>query len=190
MKKYRVNTTISKKHHAILKKYTEKYGTQQSVLELALENDSNKSKGLSKEEQVWMRMYQIKDMLCVLPKDYTVTLFETADLDKIQDYVKNDIPVEFAIEWYYNKPLKECTLKEIIKGVVLNIKMQSTVDTINYTDGGDHYYINMTHGLGIKGAKSLVIMNESVFNSYGVEFESDYSKRSVFFKVYKPEKMG
>jgi hypothetical protein len=68
--------------------------------------------------------------------------------------------------------------------------MQSTVDTINYADGGDHYFINMTHGLGIKGAKALVIMNESVFNSYGVEFESDYSKRSVFFKVYKAEQMG
>ncbi len=37
MKKYRVNTTISQRHHEILKKHTEEHGTQQRVLEYALE---------------------------------------------------------------------------------------------------------------------------------------------------------
>ncbi len=40
MRRYRLNTTISLKHHEILQKYTEKYGTQRSVLEQALVNNS------------------------------------------------------------------------------------------------------------------------------------------------------
>lgn len=38
MSKRRVSTTISIKHWELLKKYTEKYETQQKVLELALES--------------------------------------------------------------------------------------------------------------------------------------------------------
>ncbi len=43
MKKYRVNTTISQKHHELLKEFVGKYGTQQKVLEHALESLKNNS---------------------------------------------------------------------------------------------------------------------------------------------------
>ncbi len=57
MKKYRINTTISLKHHQILKRHAEKFGTQQSVLEHALESLENNlnhpSPELSPEAETW-----------------------------------------------------------------------------------------------------------------------------------------
>jgi len=37
MKKHRINTTISQEHYKLLKKHVEKHGTQQKVLEIAIE---------------------------------------------------------------------------------------------------------------------------------------------------------
>ena len=188
MKKYRVNTTISQKHHELLKKYAAKFGTQQNVLEHALEsleNNKDQNHKLSKEEELWRRLYSIKNILALLMPDYTKILFETADLKRINEYVKNQKPTEFGIEWYYNKPLKECSLLEIIEAVVLNIKMQSSASSINYVDKGDHYTITVVHEMGINVSKTLVVMIESAFKSYGVSVESDFSVRSVNFKIIK-----
>jgi hypothetical protein len=190
MKKYRVNTTISQKHHTILKEYAEKYGTQQSVLEHALEglkNNSNQSLGLPPdEEELWMRLgRELKDLFTLLQRDLTKQLFETADIERFREYVKNEKPSEFGIEWYYNKPLKECTLKEIIDATVIKLKIQGGADAISCTDNGSHYTINYTHSLGINCSKMVVAMDESAFKSYGVKYETHFSERSVFFKVFK-----
>lgn len=185
MKNYRLNTTISLKHHDILKKYMEKYGTQRSVLEHALENNSEEALKYTKEEKIWMKMYQIKDLLGVLPKDLTRNLFNKADLEKIEDYVKEEIPVEFFIEWIYNKPFKECTLLELIEGIILNIKMQCYAETVNFKDEGEYFTINIFHDLGVNGSKILLIMNEHILDNYGANFISEFSERNVFFKIFK-----
>lgn len=189
MKKYRVNTTISQKHHDILKEFSEKYGTQQKTLEHALEslkNNLNHVFELSSDEKLWIRIYrEILDINTILPKDLTKKFLENMDVDDFRDYVKNAKPADFAVEWYHNKPLKECTLHEIIEAVILNIKMQSSADTVNFTEKDNCFTITLTHNLGINNSKCLVIMNESVFKSFGANFESDFSERGVFFKVYK-----
>ncbi|MDD1774698.1 MAG: hypothetical protein LUQ24_04155 [Methanobacterium sp.] len=185
MKNYRVNTTISMKHHAILKKYTKKYGTQRSVLEHALELNQRQNREFSEEEKIWMSMYQIKNLLTVLPEDLTRLFLNNSDINRIQDYVKNETPVEFAIEWFYTKPLKECTLIELVEGIILNIKMQSSAKTINYQELDEYYTINILHELGLNGSKTIIIMNESALNNYGANFERNYSERNVFFKIYK-----
>lgn len=189
MKKHRLNTTISGKHYALLKKYVEKYGTQQGVLEYALEeleNYSNQTNKLSPEEKLWMRIgTELRDIFTIFPRELTRLMFETVDIEQLEEYFKNAKQVEFAIEWYHNKYLKECTLQEVIDAMILNIKMQSSADTLDYNDNGDHYIINMTHRLGINAAFGIIIMNESALNSYGVEFESYYSERSIFFKIFK-----
>ncbi len=188
MKKYRINTTISNKHHELLLKHTEEFGTQRNVLEHALEsigNNLNQNTELSPEEELWMRMYKIIDLLTVLPRDFTKTLFETIDLKEFKEYIRNEKPVEFAIEWCYNRPLKECSLQELIEGIFLNIRTHCLDDTINYAGDGDYYTINMMHALGINGSKALLIMYGSVFNSYGVKFQSNFSERSIYFKVFK-----
>ena len=185
--KYRVSTTISLKHQEILKKYVEKYGTQQRVLEIALdglENSGNTE--LSHEEKVWMRIYrEILDVLCVLQGDMVKLLFETADIDRFTAYIKDVNPARFAVEWYHNKPLEECSLLEFVDGIIMNIKMQSSSDSINLIENDNCYIINITHSLGINSAQAVVIMNENVFKSYGVEFESKFSERSIFFKIFK-----
>lgn len=41
-------------------------------------------------------------------------------MEHFRVYVKDQKPLEFAIEWLYQKPLKECSLQELIDGIVLN----------------------------------------------------------------------
>lgn len=190
MKKYRVNTTISPKHHEILKKHAEELGTQQSVLEHALEgleNNSNKVLGLPpEEEELWMRVGQeIKGVFTLLQRDISKMFFETADLERFGKYVENEKPGVFAVEWYYNKPLKECTLQEIINAVVIKLRIQGGADIVNCTETDNYYEINMTHSLGINCSKIVALMDENMFDTYGAKYETHCSERSVFFRVFK-----
>jgi hypothetical protein len=50
--------------------------------------------------------------------------------------------LEYVIEFFYQKPLKECSLKEILDGLVFNAKICHLFDAVNYTDDGDHYTLN------------------------------------------------
>ncbi len=71
--------------------------------------------------------------------------------------------------------------------VILNIKIQGSSDSLTYKEDENSHDINLAHSLGINASKMLEMMNGSVFDSYGVEFESNCSERSVFFKVFKSD---
>ena len=185
MKDQRINTTLSEKHYSILKKHVKKYGTQRSVLEHALEKSSKNHYILSKEEEIWMQMFQIKDLHMIYAKDYTKLLFNTAQMDKIQEYLKKDVPVKFFVEWLYDKPFQEFKLSELIKGIILNIEMYGLAENIDLEDSDDSYIVNIFHELGINGSKIILYMNEGVLKDFGVNFESEYSIKNVFFKIYK-----
>ncbi len=189
MKTHRISTTISQKHWAILNKYAEKYNTQQKVLEMALENLEKKSEHnptLSPDEVLWMRIgSEIKSAFLLIQKDAGILFMENTDIERFREYVKDQKPSEFAFEWYYRKPLKECSLPELIDGIVLTLKIQGGSDSVEYTDESDHYKINMMHGMGLNLSKLTVIMYESLFKSYGAQAECHFSERSVIFKVYK-----
>ena len=189
VKKYRLSTTISPKHWSLLKKYSEKYETQQKALEQALEcldNRSPSALSLSDEDKLWIRIgREIMPALVLFPKDYFKKLEQNIDLDDFQQYVNLQKPTEFAIEFYYQKPLKTCSLKEIVDCIVLNFKVQGSADSVICKDAGDSYEIYVSHTLGLKNSKILIMMNESALNAYGARFESTYSERGVFFKVYK-----
>lgn len=189
MKKYRIHTTISKRHHELLKTYAEKYGTQQKTLENALEklkDNPKQNSTLSLEEEVWIRAgKELKDLLIIVQKSHVKMLYENVDFIRIQEYISSNKPVEFALEYFYKKPLKKCSLLEVIEGMVLNINIQGSADTINYTDSGNYYTVSITHSMGLNFAKMLVMEQESLFKSYGVKVESNISKRSIFFKIFK-----
>lgn len=189
MKKYRINTTISIQHRDLLKKLVEKYGTQQSALEHSLEsleNSSHLNKELSEQEEIWLRLYrEINGIITILPKEIAKILIETVDIEEFKQYIQNVKQVESVLEYNYKKHLNEFSLPELIHGIITNIKIQGSSDFIHCTEKEDHYIIYLTHRLGINHSKLLVIMNRSVFNNYGVEYEANCSKRSVFFKVYK-----
>lgn len=184
-----MSTTISSKHYAILVKNVKKYGTHQKVLERALNNlelNPQKNAPLSREEELWIRMGKdLSSSLAVIQIDAFNVIAETVDFDRFRKYVDSYRPVEFAIEYIYQKPLKKCCLTELIEGLILNLKMQNTYDTVNYSDEGDCYMLSLTHSLGLNASKMLQIMHDSVFDTYGVKTESCVSERSVFTTIYK-----
>jgi len=188
MKKRRINTTISLEHYQLLKKHAEKHKTHQKVLEIALEcleNNPEQNSPLTIEEETWMRIgRELSHLSIIFTKNAAKMLLKTADMEHFRVYVKDQKPLEFAIEWLYQKPLKECSLQELIDGIVLNRSMLGQ-DSIDHTEDDDYYTIIMTHNLGINHAKLMVIEFESLFKSYGVKVESSFSERSVFLKIFK-----
>lgn len=187
MKKYRINTTISTQHYTLLKKYVEKYESQQSVLEHALEsleNNSVQSHRLSPEDELWIRYTGVKSA-CLVQKEGLFWLMNTADIEQLQKIMTDQKPIEYAIEFYLQKPLKECSLKEVVEGLVINSRMSHWFDTTDYTDDGDHYTVKITHSLGLNNSKMLEILDGSVFKTYGAKTEITISEKTFFMKIFK-----
>ena len=189
MKKHRVCTTISAKHWDILKKHTEKYETQQKALEFALESLENAKQNvvLSQEEELWMRIgRELKSNICVLHKNIFEELIESAGFDKNKEILTRFRPAEYIVVWYLQKPLKKCSLKEVIEGIVFTTRnLDGLLDTINYTDEISHYNLKITHTVSMKVSKLINLFFEDLFKAYGVKTESDISESSVFMKIYK-----
>lgn len=189
MKRHNLHTTLSSKHWELLKKHQDRYETQQKVLEAALESLDGNPKQLvphSPEEEFWTRIgRELTKNICLVQKDALKKLFESADIEQMKEYIATETPGEFVIEYYYRKPLKECSLKEIVEGMVICGKVSGWFDTINYTDDGDHYTLKATHSLGINMSKQFVMMEESVYKNYGVKTDKHLSERSFFLKIFK-----
>ncbi len=187
MKKYHVHTTLSPKHHALLKKYTESNETQQKVLELALETLDNSPKHgpvLSPKEKLWIDLSHVESN-CLIQKDCLKTLMETVDIELFRKYIAEQKPIQFAIEYYNQKPFSESSLKEIIEGMVNTAMMTHWFDTVDYTDNGDFYVIKFTHCLGLNNSKMMEISNNSVFSTYGAKTECKISEKTMFLKIFK-----
>jgi hypothetical protein len=187
LKNHRISTTISHKSWALLNKYKEQYHTQQKVLEAALETlDKNSTAGpTSPEEYLWMRTFKEAKTVGLIQKAALKALIKTSDDGSIKELVDQQKPVEYTIEFLYQKPLKNCSLQEVMDGLVVTSHLSGIIDTINYTDNGDHYVIRITHDMGIKSSNMLRIMYGSLFNGYGVNSDFTISERSLFIKVYK-----
>jgi hypothetical protein len=187
MNTHRISTTISQRSWILLNKYAEKYHTQQKALEVALETLENNSKikPMSPEEELWMRTGKEVKTVGLIQKDALRVLIKTADQESIKEFVDQQKPVNYTIEFLYQKPLKECGLKEVIDGLVVTSHVSCMVDSISYTDNGDHYFIKITHDMGMNSSKMLRIMFESMFSDYGVKTEFIISERSIFAKIFK-----
>ena len=187
MNKYRINTTISKKHWDLLKKYADTYETQQKVLEQALENlDArlNQRPALSPEQELVVRFLDGKAG-CLIQKDGLRMLLDNLSPEITRKYVSCYKPMEYALEYYYQKPLKECHLEEVIEGIIINARMSHWFDTVNYTDDGDYYSLKITHSLGVNATNFLRISIESVLASCEVPYESTISGKIFFMKIFK-----
>ncbi len=189
MKNSRISTTVSSKHWALLNKYAEKYGTQQKALEIALDGlENNNSKPvvtLSPVEEIWMRIGKELNLVCLVQKECLNVILETVDMERIEAYVNEQKPFEYVLEFFYQKPLKDCNLKEIIDGIVINAKICHWFETVNYTDNGDYYTLNGTHDMGLNCSRINLLFVESLLKTYGARIESTISERTMFIKVYK-----
>lgn len=187
MKKYNIHTTLSSKHWEILRKNLEKHETQKKVLELALENldkGSKQDSALSPEEKYWLSLAGHK-FACLIQKDGLKILFNTLDMEAFQGYVARDKPIEFALELYLQKPLKEFSLKEVVEGLVIIARMSHWFDIVDYVDNGDHYTLKISHSMGLNLSKMQEILYKSLFMTYGAGFESTISEKTFFMKIYK-----
>jgi len=195
VKKQRVSTTISQKHLELLKKYVEKYESQQKVLELALEsldsieslkNSSKMNQALTWEERYWTCLKSTK-AACFIQKDGLRILMGSADIELFHEHVTKHKPMEYNIEYFFRKPLKECSLKEVIDGLVFIAIMSNWFDTVDYTDNISFYMLIITHSLGLNNSILNKDMFESLFKTYGVTFESTISEKTIFMKVLKKQ---
>ncbi len=189
MFKRRVSTTISAKHWELLKKYTEKYETQQKVLELALESleKERQSSVLSPEEQVWLRMREL-NVFCLLHKDLFRELSRTTDVERFDKLLTRLRLAEYGVVLYNQKPLKECTLKEIMDGLIITTKAGKWLDEIKYTDDGNYYTLRVNHSVvccGIAFSNSFKLYFEDLFKAYGAKTETKISENNLFMKIYK-----
>ncbi|MGB9928429.1 MAG: hypothetical protein ACPK85_08500 [Methanosarcina sp.] len=187
MKTHRISTTISQKHWELLKKHAEKYETQQKTLELALEsleNCSKKSTALTEEEKFLLYLIRT-NLACVIQNDCFKMLIETADIELLQEFFIRDNPVKYCIEFYLQKSLNECSLKEVIDGLIVSFKIANWFNTIDYMDNGNHYTLRMTHNFGFALSKLTAISIESALKTYGAKTESIVSVKIIFMKIFK-----
>jgi hypothetical protein len=182
-----ISTTISQKHLELLKKHAEKLGTQQKALEYALEcmeSSSKQNSALTEEEKLCMHIIQAK-LPCLIERECLKKLIETADIDLYKSFVTQYKPIENVMEHHFQKPLKECSIKEIIDGLVINSKISNWFDTVNSKDDIDHYTIVLTHRLGLKASKIMGILIENVFITYGAKVRIITSENSTFIRILK-----
>ncbi len=186
--KNHLHTTLSNKHFEVLKKYAEKFGTQQKALEFALEsleNDEIRNSTQQKDGPIWVLTGKGTESACILHRDAFRTLLEGADVKRIIKIVKTQKMAEHMISWYYQKPLKKCSLEEVMEGIIFFLKAAKIFDTINYIDDGNYYILKMIHGLDIRTSKMFNTFIESIFEAYEIKTESEISEKSLFMKVYK-----
>ncbi len=187
MKNHRISTTISEKHWKLLKKHAEKFETQQKTLELALEsleNSSKKGPELTLEEEYWMRLKWAKSAV-IIEKNAFKLLIETANIELLNELFIRDKIVEYTIELYFQKPLEVCSLEEVINGLVINLKITNWFDTVDYTDEDVYYTMRMTHSMGLKFSKLILVVVENALKTYGVKVEGIISAKTIFIKCLK-----
>ncbi len=80
-------------------------------------------------------------------------LIDTADCERILKIYAKLRPAEFLIVWYYKKPLKKCSLNEVIEGIIFTTRMGNWFDTINHKDNGNYYSLEVNHVLKMKGSR-------------------------------------
>lgn len=196
MKNHRISTSISQKHWEILKRYAEKHETQQKVLELALESldsiesmkeISKSNRSLTVEEEYWLRAKSLKS-ICLIPKDVFGFYTNTADIEQYKEFLTQSSSLTFGLEYLLQKPIKECSLKEVIDTLVIILRIGNAFDTVDCKEDSNLYLLILTHSFGIKGSKMACIAYEIIFKSYGAKVESIISDKTIFMKIYKKDK--
>jgi hypothetical protein len=171
----------------LLKKHAEKYETQQKTLERALEcleNSSKQCPELTPEQKFWLACESISSVCCV-QKGALKILMEAVNHVRFKEYVTKNKPLECVLQFFFQKPLNECSLKEVVDGLTIVFGTSHMFDTVDYNDKGDYYLLVITHSLGLNNSKLNLTTFESLFETYGVNVESKISENTIFMKVFK-----
>jgi len=131
-----------------------------------------------------MRLKRAKSLV-IIEKNAFKSLIETADIELLSKLFIRDKTIEYTIELYFRKSLEECSLQEIVNGLVINLKITNWLDTIDHTDCGSCYKLIITHDLGFTFAKLLTIWIENMFKTHGINVESIHSTKTIFINIFK-----
>jgi hypothetical protein len=181
----------------LLNKYAGKFETQQKALEVALESldkMENMEKGSKQnttltreeewEERHWSCIKSSK-VACFVQKDGLKILLENTKVELILEYMTKYQPMVYNIEYFFEKPLQECSLKMVVDGLVSISRLSNWFDTVDLRDNDDNYMLIFTHSLGLNNSKINKVMFDSVFKTYGVKYESTISEKTIFMTVFK-----
>ena len=194
MNKHRVNTTISAKYWEILKKHTEKFETQQKVLEAALERlkmAQNKILHCLQKKIFGCDMVRSMGLIYVFFTKLSVKEFlKFGGFDQMIKIVNVMNMTETQVVFFCKKPLKECNLREIMEAIVHNFRLVNIFDIVEYEDYDTFYLLSITHylDLGAGSQTSLKLLFEKLFEKCGVTTESELSENNLFMKIYKNSK--
>jgi hypothetical protein len=99
--------------------------------------------------------------------------------------VTKNKPIEYEIQILLQKPLNECSLEEVVNGLMIVFRTSHMFDTIDCKDNGDYYLLILTHSLGLNNSKLNLMTCKSLFITYGADIESKTSGNIIFIKVFK-----
>ncbi|MGD9776125.1 hypothetical protein [Methanosarcina mazei] len=187
LKRHRIATTISDKHWKLLKIHAEKFETQRKALEIALEcleNNTEQYSELTVKQKYWLMCESIGSVCCV-QKEALKILMETVNHERFKEYVTKNKPIEYEIQILLQKPLNECSLEEVVNGLMIVFRTSHMFDTIDCKDNGDYYLLILTHSLGLNNSKLNLMTCKSLFITYGADIESKTSGNIIFIKVFK-----
>jgi hypothetical protein len=188
MKKYHVHTTLSPRHREILDKYKEKYGTHQKVIEQALDRLDKGPKNVplpSEKGEIQAQFDDKSGMMRLTLKEIMNIFIETADIDRFKTYTAERKPSEALVEYYCQKPLKECSLKEVMDTLATISQYAYWFDKVIYEDEDDRYMMKIYHSSGLNNSKVFEVIFGSLFKALEADYEIKISDRSLFIKVLK-----
>ncbi len=171
-----------------MERYVTKFGTQENVLESALENLENSSKqskvNLTPEDKAWMRLKK-ENTICIIDKIAFKILIENANTEPLHNYFIQNRVLESRIELVVQKPIMELNLEELVIGIVTACKLVQWMDTVNYSENDIHYSLMLSHSLGPEISKTISESYQNMFKTYGIKAEITNSTKNIFAKIYK-----
>jgi hypothetical protein len=135
---------------------------------------------LTPEQDLALRIYFDLNAPCLIPRESPKTFFDAGDSKKFEEDVARYVPMEHAVEHLYHRPIKELSLREIVDGLVINLRVSPRrLDTVHCSDDGDYYTLKATHSMGPNCSRITHQLCDSLFGRYGAKTEGTIRKRSI-----------
>lgn len=181
MAKKRVSTTISRIHWNILINKSKTLGSQQKVIEKALELiDKEDFKEISETDEI----IQTRQKLCKRPY---LMLFHRLGFGKILDgdweVFKKEKVLEHGIQSFFDEQVEELTLAQKIKWLIYYYKIHSSFEYIEYSKNDGYVCIDFHHHEGQKYSEYFGYINDCFFDDNEIEVETKAGKFFLRHKV-------
>ncbi|OPY25536.1 MAG: hypothetical protein A4E28_03080 [Methanocella sp. PtaU1.Bin125] len=174
------------KHYGLIKKHLETYETQGKVLEHALESlDNSARSGPAPAGEKAPGRKADDSSAGPIQKYALMMLLDTLDLEKTGEYIARVKPTVYALEYIYHKPLKECSLKEVVDGLVVTSRALDWYDKVECLEDEGRYTFKITHTMGPNASRIIQMVDENLLYTYDARFETIVSDNGVSHIILK-----